>query len=84
MAISSNKMNVKIYSLCSSLKILPVNYKQLKENKKDKFEISNKKLNNVNIINYYYDITDLKYLFNITQIKSLCIFLSFIYLHISL
>jgi translation initiation factor 2B subunit (eIF-2B alpha/beta/delta family) len=62
LALAAEKFDIDFYTLCGTEKILPYNYQSKKEKLKDSSEISKKSLKNVNIINYYFDLTPLNYL----------------------
>jgi translation initiation factor 2B subunit (eIF-2B alpha/beta/delta family) len=62
LALAAEELGVDFYTLCSTEKIFPSNYQSKSEKQKDASEISKKVLTNVNIINYYFDLTPLNYL----------------------
>jgi translation initiation factor 2B subunit (eIF-2B alpha/beta/delta family) len=62
LAIAGKKIGIKFYTLCNTKKIVPSNYQLKSEKQKDPTEISKKVFTNVNIINYYFDLTPLDYL----------------------
>jgi len=62
LAIAAEKFGIDFYTLCSTEKILPFNHKSKSEKQKNPAEISKKLLTNVNIVNYYFDLTPLNYL----------------------
>jgi len=62
LALAAEKLEIDFYSLCGTDKIFPSNYQFKLEKLKDPSEITKKFLTNVNIINYYFDLTPLDHL----------------------
>ena len=59
LALAAEKFGIDFYTLCGTEKIFPNNYQLKIEKQKDPSEITKKILTNVNIINYYFDLTPL-------------------------
>ena len=61
-AMTAQHCNTPIYALCSTIKFLPRNYPVNLDQQKNPNEIISNKISNVTPINYYFDLTPLKYL----------------------
>jgi translation initiation factor 2B subunit (eIF-2B alpha/beta/delta family) len=53
----ANKKDVKVYCICSTHKIMPFEYSLQKESEKPSTDILDETNNDVNVINYYFDMT---------------------------
>ncbi len=61
-AMTAQHCNTPIYALCSTIKFLPSSYPVNLDQQKNPNEIISNKISNVTPINYYFDLTPLKYL----------------------
>jgi len=70
-AITAKYYNTPTFALCSSIKFLPKNYCPKLDHKKNPEEVIIDKSPNVTPINYYFDLTPLKYLTGVITEKGI-------------
>lgn len=76
-AVGANESNIDFYTLCGSEKFLPKEYPLQLEDYRDPTEILPEPIENVNVMNIYFDLTPLKHLTGvitedgITKVKEL-------------
>jgi len=70
-AMTAKHYNTLTYALCSSIKFLPKNHSVTLDNLKDPKEITNKKLQNVTPVNYYFDYTPIEYITGVITEKEI-------------
>lgn len=61
LALAARELGVPVYVLCSSCKFLPPSYDPPPEAPKDPYELLERKLPHVTVVNYHFDVTPLDY-----------------------